>query len=93
MEAVTTEVLEREHHVDLVIDGADDHIPHRGFNQGQKRRGWFSLKSGSSAEPGEPDQTAASSDLARWLMEQGIESLSLNPDTVVDTWERLARAR
>ena len=25
-------------------------------------------------------------DLARWLMEEGIESLSLNPDTVVDTW-------
>jgi pyruvate, water dikinase len=25
-------------------------------------------------------------DFARWLMEQGIESLSLNPDTVVSTW-------
>ena len=25
-------------------------------------------------------------DLARWLVEQGIESLSLNPDTVVETW-------
>jgi pyruvate,water dikinase len=25
-------------------------------------------------------------DLALWLMEEGIESLSLNPDTVVDTW-------
>jgi pyruvate,water dikinase len=25
-------------------------------------------------------------DLAEWLMEQGIESVSLNPDTVVDTW-------
>lgn len=25
-------------------------------------------------------------DLAQWLMEEGIESLSLNPDTVVDTW-------
>src|SRR5690606_10847388 len=30
-------------------------------------------------------------DLARWLMEQGIDSLSLNPDTVLDTWARLAR--
>ena len=30
-------------------------------------------------------------DFARWLMEQGIESISLNPDTVVDTWRRLAR--
>ncbi len=29
-------------------------------------------------------------DLAVWLMEQGIESMSLNPDTVVDTWLRLA---
>src|SRR5574341_1263644 len=29
-------------------------------------------------------------DLARWLMEQGIDSLSLNPDTVVSTWTALA---
>jgi pyruvate, water dikinase len=29
-------------------------------------------------------------DLALWLMEQGIQSISLNPDTVVDTWQRLA---
>jgi pyruvate,water dikinase len=29
-------------------------------------------------------------DFARWLMEQGIESLSLNPDTVVSTWISLA---
>jgi pyruvate,water dikinase len=29
-------------------------------------------------------------DLARWLMEQGIESMSLNPDTVVSTWLSLA---
>ena len=25
-------------------------------------------------------------DLARWLMDEGIESVSLNPDTVVETW-------
>jgi pyruvate, water dikinase len=31
-------------------------------------------------------------DLAEWLMEEGIGSLSLNPDTVVDTWLRLASA-
>ncbi len=31
-------------------------------------------------------------DLARWLAEEGIESLSLNPDTVVDTWLALAKA-
>ena len=29
-------------------------------------------------------------DLAEWLLEQGIESMSLNPDTVVPTWLRLA---
>ena len=29
-------------------------------------------------------------DLARWLLEQGIESVSLNPDTVIDTWLFLA---
>ncbi len=29
-------------------------------------------------------------DLAEWLMEQGIDSVSLNPDTVIDTWNRLA---
>jgi pyruvate,water dikinase len=31
-------------------------------------------------------------DLAKWLSEEGIISLSLNPDTVVDTWQRLAKA-
>jgi pyruvate,water dikinase len=29
-------------------------------------------------------------DLARWLMEEGIDSVSLNPDSVVDTWLYLA---
>jgi pyruvate,water dikinase len=29
-------------------------------------------------------------DLADWLLEQGIDSMSLNPDTVVSTWMRLA---
>ncbi len=29
-------------------------------------------------------------DLAEWLMDQGINSISLNPDTVVDTWTQLA---
>lgn len=31
-------------------------------------------------------------DLAQWLVQQGIDSLSLNPDTVVSTWLRLAGA-
>ncbi len=30
-------------------------------------------------------------DLARWLVAQGIESISLNPDTVVETWLMLAQ--
>ncbi|TCO80700.1 phosphoenolpyruvate synthase [Plasticicumulans lactativorans] len=29
-------------------------------------------------------------DLARWLMDEGIESVSLNPDSVVETWLYLA---
>ncbi len=32
-------------------------------------------------------------DLALWLLEQGIESMSLNPDTVVDTWLLLAKQK
>ena len=30
-------------------------------------------------------------DLAEWLMNEGIESMSLNPDTVVETWLHLAK--
>jgi pyruvate,water dikinase len=29
-------------------------------------------------------------DFARWLADQGIASISLNPDSVIDTWKRLA---
>jgi len=29
-------------------------------------------------------------DFAEWLMKQGIESISLNPDSVIDTWQKLA---
>jgi pyruvate,water dikinase len=32
-------------------------------------------------------------DLAQWLVDQGIESMSLNPDTVVSTWMMLAKSR
>ncbi|HEX7043077.1 MAG TPA: phosphoenolpyruvate synthase [Burkholderiales bacterium] len=32
-------------------------------------------------------------DLAEWLVEEGIESISLNPDAVVDTWLYLANNR
>ena len=31
-------------------------------------------------------------DFARWLMEQGISSISLNPDTVIETWTQLGKA-
>lgn len=30
-------------------------------------------------------------DLAHWLMDIGIQSISLNPDTVIDTWNSLAK--
>jgi pyruvate,water dikinase len=30
-------------------------------------------------------------DLAEWLLEQGIDTMSLNPDTVVETWLRLGK--
>jgi pyruvate,water dikinase len=30
-------------------------------------------------------------DLAKWLVEEGIESLSLNPDSVIETWLYLAK--
>jgi len=29
-------------------------------------------------------------DLAEWLMDEGIQTISLNPDTVIDTWLKLA---
>ena len=32
-------------------------------------------------------------DLAQWLLDEGIESISLNPDTVVDTWLMLAKKK
>ncbi|MGB7398734.1 phosphoenolpyruvate synthase [Castellaniella sp.] len=32
-------------------------------------------------------------DLAQWLRDEGILSMSLNPDTVVDTWQKLADTR
>ena len=30
-------------------------------------------------------------DLAQWLVKEGIQSISLNPDTVIDTWHLLAK--
>ena len=31
-------------------------------------------------------------DFARWLVERGITSLSLNPDSVIETWQNLAKS-
>ncbi|HEY4073791.1 MAG TPA: phosphoenolpyruvate synthase [Herbaspirillum sp.] len=31
-------------------------------------------------------------DFAAWLMAQGISSMSLNPDSIIDTWQKLAKA-
>ncbi len=31
-------------------------------------------------------------DLARWLADQGIDSISLNPDSVVETWAFLTKS-
>jgi pyruvate, water dikinase len=30
-------------------------------------------------------------DFAQWLVEEGITSISLNPDSVIATWQQLAR--
>ncbi|AWL07272.1 phosphoenolpyruvate synthase [Massilia oculi] len=30
-------------------------------------------------------------DFAQWLVEEGIESMSLNPDSVIETWQKLAK--
>jgi pyruvate,water dikinase len=30
-------------------------------------------------------------DFAEWLTQEGILSISLNPDTVIDTWQRIAK--
>lgn len=30
-------------------------------------------------------------DLAEWLAKEGIASMSLNPDTVIETWQQLAK--
>jgi pyruvate,water dikinase len=32
-------------------------------------------------------------DFAEWLMNEGIESMSLNPDSVIDTWQELAKRK
>ena len=31
------------------------------------------------------------SDFAAWLLKEGIDSISLNPDTVIETWLKLSK--
>ena len=42
-------------------------------------------------EPEVDREYPVQSDLAEWLMQQGIDSISLNPDTVIETWTNLGR--
>ena len=32
------------------------------------------------------------SDFAQWLLDEGIDSISLNPDTVIETWLKLSKS-
>jgi pyruvate,water dikinase len=32
-------------------------------------------------------------DFAQWLADEGIVSISLNPDTIIDTWQALAKRK
>ena len=34
-----------------------------------------------------------SPDFAQWLTDEGIVSISLNPDTIIDTWQALANRK
>jgi phosphoenolpyruvate synthase/pyruvate phosphate dikinase len=53
------------------------HRPHRGL-----RKHLPALRTvGPSDNP----------DFAQWLVEEGIESMSLNPDPVIETWQKLAK--
>ena len=52
------------------------------------------LPASAGVEPGKiTAQIKPLFDLAQWLMDEGIESVSLNPDTVVDTWLKLAKSK
>ena len=46
--------------------------------------------SGTAAARITPAKLFHEIDIARWLLDEGIESISLNPDTVVETWMFLA---
>jgi len=78
-----------DHRVDLVAEGFDERDPavkvmlEMAIRACRKQGKYVGIcGQGPSDHP----------DLARWLMEQGIDSLSLNPDTVVSTWMALAEA-
>jgi pyruvate,water dikinase len=74
----------------LVADGFDERNPavlallERAIQACRKRGKYIGIcGQGPSDHP----------DLAKWLVEQGIESISLNPDTVLETWLFLAGER
>lgn len=54
--------------------------------------GWRSARATAAASTSASAAKGPSDhpDLADWLVDQGIQSISLNPDTVVETWLRLA---
>ncbi len=62
-------------------DPAVKHMLHLAISACRKHRKYIGIcGQGPSDHP----------DLAQWLIEEGIESLSLNPDTVIETWMYLA---
>ncbi len=63
-------------------DGAVKLLLHRAIEACRKKGKYIGIcGQGPSDHP----------DFAQWLMDEGIESISLNPDTVVSTWLYLAR--
>ena len=44
-----------------------------------------------SPSPGGASPPLRHADFADWLAAEGILSMSLNPDTVIETWQRLAK--
>ena len=61
-------------------DPGQTHAECRNHRLARTRQIHRDLRQGPSDHP----------DLAKWLLDQGIESMSLNPDTVVDTWNQPA---
>ena len=50
----------------------------------------LSLGQESECECVDVKTEAENPDFAQWLADEGISSISLNPDSVIDTWQQLA---